>query len=177
MSETSKSRSEWQDHGFSAPPDIEVSSGTEIIYRAVGGASVEPWSNCFFTPVVAGSPVNYWTAEMLERELNAALWGNDFERMFVYQMVAGTRYEIGPIAHDHYAGFDRDATSKVEKGFYQRSWVTPSGIFHQVRFLDVSRTKMTRLITSRGSFAISAGRYAREQAARARNLARRGIFQ
>jgi hypothetical protein len=168
MSGTASPRTAWRDNGFSAPPDVKTASGTEIIYRAVGGVSVKPWSNCFFTPVVAGTPVNYWTAEMLERELSAALWGNDFERVFVYQMLAGVHYEIGPIAHDDYAGIDGTATSNAERGFYQRSWVTPSGVFRQVRFLDFSPGGMTRLVVPRDSFTIGAGGYAREQAGRAR---------
>jgi hypothetical protein len=170
MSATTSPRTSWGDKGFLRPPAEKPAAGTEIIYRAVGGLTVEPWSNCFFIPVVAGSPVNYWTAELLERELNAALWGNDFERVFAYQMRPGVRYEIGPIAHDHYAGFERFAKSPAEQTFEQRSWVTPSGVFQQVKLLDFGSRNKTLLVISRGSFVIGAGQYAREQAGRARTF-------
>jgi hypothetical protein len=170
VSATATPRTDWRDNGFSAPPVVKTSSGTEIIYRAVGGMSMKPWSNCFFTPVAAGSPVNYWTAEMLERELNASLWGNDFERVFVFHILPGVRYEIGPIAHDDYAGVDGAANADARLGFYQRSWVTPSGVFRQVRFLDFSTCDRSQLVASRDCFTIGAGRYAREQAGRARRF-------
>lgn len=168
MSATASPRTAWRDNGFAGPPVEKVALGTEIIYRAVGGLTVKPWSNCFFAPVVAGSPLHYWTADVLERELNAALWGNEFERVYTFQMLTRVRYEIGPVAHDDYAGFDGAAIFRAPEGFYQRSWVTPSGMFQQIRLLDFGSHVMTQLVTSRGSFMIGAGRYAREQARRAR---------
>lgn len=160
MSATALPRTAWRENGFSAPPVEKESNGTELVYRAVGGQSVKLWSNCFFAPVIDGSPLVYWTAELLERELNAALWGNDFERVFCFQMRPRVHYEIGPIAHDDYVG-------KAGRGqFYQRSWVTSSGVFQQVRFRDFDVSDSARLVVTRGSSLVKAGRYARVQGRR-----------
>jgi hypothetical protein len=99
----------------------------------------------------------------LERELNAALWGNDFEKLGEFRIVAGVRYKIGPIAHDRYSGVDNGAE------FQQRSWVTPSGIFHQVRIVIPPGEALNNCITPVGDpIPLAPGKYAQEASRRAK---------
>jgi hypothetical protein len=152
----------WQDQGFAEQPEELTASGGEVVYRAYGGAS-RVLGNCFFTPAIGASPIGYWTAELLEVELNAALWSNDFEGITKFQMIKGTKYRIGPIAHDDYVGLDNG------RRFYQRAFFTPSGIFKQVTFILGENRDLSACVMQLGSsFSISAGRYAREASKRAK---------
>lgn len=93
------------DEGFAGAPEVKTAHGGEVVYRAHGGGS-RKFGNCFFAPAVGSVPIGHWSAELLERELNAALWGNDFEHVTRFEIVPGTRYKIGAIAHDAYRGVD-----------------------------------------------------------------------
>ena len=154
-------RTSWHDEGFAAPPVERPAAGGEVIYRAYGGTSAVV-GNCFFAPAVNATPIGHWSAELLEVELNAALWGNDFEGVTEFEMIRGALYRIGPIAHDGYAGLDGGQV------FHQRAFITPSGIFKQIRFVLPGTQRLTDCVKQKGSFTISAGRYAREASARAR---------
>ena len=146
----------WTLEGFSAAPEEKPVRGGETIYRAFGGCS-KPLGNCFFVPAVGSTPLNHWTAELLETELNASLWGNDFDGVTKYAMqkVDGAKYKVGPIAHDGYAGVDAGQL------FYQRSWITPSGIFKQVVFILNAGLSLSTLVRAESTFAIAPGRYHR----------------
>jgi hypothetical protein len=154
----------WQDDGFAQPPEEKDALGGEVAYRAYGGSSAK-WGNCFFVPAIGSTPILYWTAELLETELNAALWGNDFEGVTKFEMIKGARYRIGPIAHDNYVGVDGGLR------FYQRSFLTPSGIFKQIKFLLAGTANLRSCVKQLGSpIAIASGRYAREASARAKKF-------
>ncbi|QBR01505.1 hypothetical protein [Paraburkholderia pallida] len=135
--------------------------GGERLYRAYGGESVT-LRNCFFVPAIDATPIGHWTAELLEMELNAALWGNDFEGVTKFEMIKGARYLIGPIAHDNYSGYD------TERIFYQRAFFTPNGIFKQVKFVLTQDQKLLDCVKKIGAFTLAEGRYAREASARAK---------
>ncbi|MGF6720850.1 hypothetical protein P3T43_000191 [Paraburkholderia sp. GAS41] len=161
MNSLTSTRTSWSDDGFSAPPVEKSANGGEIVYRAYGGES-GVLGNCFFVPSVNLAPIGYWTAELLEIELNAALWGNDFKGITKFEMVRGAPYQIGPIAHDDYAGIDRGRV------FYQRAFFTPGGIFKQVKFVLPERGNLIDCVKQVGSFTIAAGKYAREASVRAK---------
>jgi hypothetical protein len=124
------------------------------------------WETAFLFPVFSefqyriGQP-SYW-----EAELNASLWGNDFEMIAKFQIHEKVKYQIGPIAHSDYRGVDGG------QPFYQRSFVTPRGIFKQVSFLADRRTfekDWTKYVRDLGKdFVIKAHRYAREASRRAK---------
>jgi len=161
MAEKVPEGSPWRVHGFAKRPQETNAFGGEPIYRAYGGTS-EVLGNCFFVPAINAVPIGYWTAALLERELNASLWGNDFEGITKFVMIKGSRYQIGSIAHDNYAGFDAD------KLFHQRAFFTPSGIFKQVRFVLGERRRLADCVKQLERFPIAAGGYAREMSARAK---------
>lgn len=155
---------EWNfEEGFSHPPDVRNAYGGETIFRAHGGSSQES-GNCFFTPAVEGALIGSWTAELLERELNAALWGNDFEVLTRYCIKPGVPYKIGAIAHDRYAGLDFGRT------FEQRAFLTPSGIFRQVTFFWQKGDTIDKFTLKGQSLALAPGRYAREASQRAKRF-------
>jgi hypothetical protein len=158
---TGTTATSWQDDGFAVPPEETVADGGEIVYRAYGGTS-PVLGNCFFAPILGSTPINYWTAELLERELNAALWGNDFAGVTIFVVNRGARYQYGPIAHDRYSGTDEGQV------FYQRAFFTPSGIFKQVKFLLNAGQSLRDCVKETGSLQIAAGRYAREASSRAK---------
>jgi hypothetical protein len=160
-----QTRASWTDEGYALPPEIREARGSEVIYRAFGGTT-KRLGNCFFVPCVLGVPVPYWTAELLEAELNASLWGNDFEMIAKFQIHEKVQYQIGPIAHSNYRGVDGG------QPFYQRSFVTPRGVFKQVSFLADRRTfekDWAKYVRDLGKdFVIKAHRYAREASRRAK---------
>ena len=135
-----------------------------MIYRAYGGGS-RRLGNCFFAPCVLGTLIGHWTAELLERELNAALWGNDFERVAVFRIRENVQYKIGQSAHDSYSGIDSGVA------FYQRSFITPSGVFKQVSFFKEEAKPWTEYVKDmREDITIKPGNYAREASRRAKLL-------
>jgi hypothetical protein len=122
--------------GFdSDPQEREVgASDLLLVYRAHGGAS-RMIGRFFFTPQVAGLPRVNWTAEFLEKELNAALWGNEFRFLAKFRVFQGVRYKIGPIAHDKYQGVERatDGTEVIDVPFDQYSYFRNANLFYQVQ--------------------------------------------
>lgn len=142
------------ENGFAEAPARKTALGGELVYRAHGGTSRE-MGNCFFTPVIRGTPINHWTADQLEMELNASLWGNDFEVLTRYLVVRGAAYEIGPIAHDDYEGRDRGLL------FHQRAFVTPSGVLQQVRFVLQPGQSLEACVRKVEASRVHPGRYHR----------------
>jgi hypothetical protein len=161
-------RTPWHDDGFAEKPADKTATGGELLYRAYGGSS-GVLGNCFFVPAIGDTPINHWTAELLERELNAALWGNDFEGITMFNMVCGAQYRIGPIAHDFYVGIEKSSTG-IDL-FYARSFFTPGRIFKQIKFVLHNQHDLSTCVTQFGqSIRIGAGRYAREASARAKQF-------
>ena len=66
----------WQAEGWASPPRRETARGPVTVYRAAGGGS-NALGNCFFIPTrsLTGA-VQGLTAQALEADLNAALWGS-----------------------------------------------------------------------------------------------------
>jgi hypothetical protein len=159
VSENNSVRTPWHDEGFAAPPEEKPIEPGQVLYRAYGGSS-GVWGNCFFVPAIGSTPIGYWTAELLEMELNAALWGNDFEGVTKFEMTGNGSYLIGPIAHDDYSGIDGG------QQFYQRSFFTPSGIFKQIKFVLAERQDLSTCVRVLQNIPLAAGRYAREASAR-----------
>jgi hypothetical protein len=165
-------RTPWNDEGFASKPKEMTSSGGEIIYRAFGGTS-GVLGNCFFTPAVSPKQICHWTAEFLEIELNAALWGNDFEGLTKFEIKPNVKYHIGKIAHDNYAGWE----GSIDKTFTQRSFITPSGIFKQVKIILEQGIGLRECVKqSGGSFKIAAGNFSRAGAKRSRANAKNQIW-
>lgn len=122
--------------GIKNVEEKEVKVG-DIFYRAYGGHS-KMWGRSFFVPAVAHNGnhqlINYWTAELLEKELNAALWGNDFKFLLIVKANNSTpplKYKIGTVVQGNYRGFDN---KKDVEPFVQQDFITPSGIFKEVQF-------------------------------------------
>lgn len=153
-------RTSWGDDGFACPPEEKRAVGGEIVYRAYGGSS-NALGVFFFVPVIKGALVNYWTAEILEIELNASLWGNDFEKVAKFELLPKIQYQIGPIAHDNYVGNENGI-------FYQRSFVTPSGIFQQVKIDKDLAWPWENYIRLIDIYMINEGNYCRHMAKRSK---------
>ena len=81
-------RMSWHDAGYARQPDERTATAQESVclYRAYNEFGPR-LSNCFFTPSLRGADIGHLTAEILETELNAALWGNNFERVAVFKIV------------------------------------------------------------------------------------------
>jgi hypothetical protein len=115
----------WEALGFACQPEQARSSGTELVFRCYSsapgrelvfaGKSVDKvgshlFGNCFFVPRVSGkvaieNAINIdrekkWTAGYLEAQLNAFFWGNDFDRIAMFQLRPGVAYWIGPVGQD-----------------------------------------------------------------------------
>ncbi len=121
--------------GIKNVEEKEVKVG-DIFYRAYGGHS-KMWGRSFFVPAVTQNGnhqlINYWTAELLEKELNAAFWGNGFKFLLVVKANNSTpplKYKIGTVVQGDYHGFEGKDTSP----FTQHDFITPSGIFKEVQF-------------------------------------------
>jgi hypothetical protein len=168
-------RTAWHDEGFASKPEEKEADGGEVLYRAYGGTSGH-WGNCFFVPAIDSVPINYWTAELLEQELNAALWGNEFDGVIKFQILnkrPAVRYKIGPVAHDLYAGveIDRSTTPATISPFVQRSFLTPSGIFKQVTIIKPPEDPLDAYVRMIGPpTPIGSGRFSREMASRAKKF-------
>lgn len=154
----------WESEGYAEQPQVHEAGDSLFIFRTFGGTNKEDgW--CFFTPAIGCTPVSYWTAELLETELNTALWGNDFDKLQKYRVIPKTRYKIGPIAHDSYTGIDNDSRTvgpHGDKRFIQWSWVTPSRIFKQVTFFKEAGNARSDYVQRVGEpVTILPGRYHR----------------
>jgi hypothetical protein len=87
-----------------------------------------------------GSFKKQWTWVYLEQQLNAWFWGNDFERVAMFRLHAGVRYQIGPVGQD---------TRAVTDGLVQRHLPWPGvqpGLW-QVRLVDGHRAALLRSLT------------------------------
>lgn len=127
-----------QEDGFAAVPREEVVDKILIVYRAHGDTS-QMIGRFFFTPQIAGTPRSNWTAEMLERELNASLWGNDYKYLAKFRVRKGVVYKIGEIAQDNYRGIElrQERGKTVEVPFVQYSYFRNANLFYQVQ-LDMN---------------------------------------
>lgn len=126
--------------GFDGDPEQRVvEAGKPLyVYRAHGSSKLI--GRFFFTPHIAGTPRMNWTADMLEMELNAALWDNDFRYLAKFRVKDGTRYAIGPIAQDYYIGRDQTPWGRGRL-FLQRAYFVNKNLFHQVCLLDFDPKK------------------------------------
>lgn len=113
---------DWERRGFGSPPAECESKGIEFIFRCysstprrdlvVGGRSVESvgsplYGNCFFVPrlglTTSIENASYsdrkrrWTWAYLEQQLNAWFFGNDYERVAMFRLNRGVRYQIGEL--------------------------------------------------------------------------------
>jgi len=161
MSTSLPSVTAWHDEGFAEEPVEKSATGGEVVYRAYGGTS-RVLGNCFFVPAIGASLIGYWTADLLERELNAAHWGNTFEGLSKFEMLPGAVFRIGAIAHDNYVGIDDG------RRFIQRAYFSSRGIFKQVTFVLSKNRTLVDSVRKTSSFPISAGRYAPEASRRAK---------
>lgn len=136
-----------QQDGFSTVPREKTVDKDEIliVYRAHGDTS-KMIGRFFFTPQIAGTPRSNWTAEMLERELNASLWGNDYKYLAKFRVRNGVKYKIGEIAQDNYQGLElhKEAGVTVELPFVQHSYFRNAFFFYQVQ-LDLDGNWRTYL--------------------------------
>lgn len=115
----------WEALGFAGKPAQFSSSGTELVFRCYSstprrkidfaGETVDQvgsflLGNCFFAPRVSGqvaiqNAINVdrkkkWTGGYLEAQLNAFFWGNDFDRIAMFQLRPNVAYWIGPVGQD-----------------------------------------------------------------------------
>jgi hypothetical protein len=153
---------------------VKKADGGEVLYRGHGGTSLES-GNCFFSPAVNSIPLNHWTAELLERELNAVLWGNLFDYVTRYTIKPGVLYKIGDVANDAYSGIEAGVR------FHQMATFTPSGIFKQISFFWERSTPLERFpaddfVNRHEAYRMKPGRLARFPALRemARSIAYKG---
>ncbi|KGM41391.1 hypothetical protein JY96_18570 [Aquabacterium sp. NJ1] len=122
--------------GFDRTPETRrVGDGQVlVVYRAHGSTS-QMIGRFYFTPQICGIPRMNWTADLLERELNAALWGNDFKYLAKFRVLPGVNYKIGPIAQDSFQGVElrQVGTRTIEVPFDQYAYFKNMGLFHQVQ--------------------------------------------
>ncbi len=131
----------WQAEGWASPPRRETARGPVTVYRAAGGGS-NALGNCFFIPTrsLTGA-VQGLTAQALEADLNAALWGNLFREIFVYSILPGTVYYIGPAAQSGPIG-------RPDQNGQVSNWSTSirsPGLLEQVSLESKSPTVARRL--------------------------------
>lgn len=146
----------WTIDGFASPPRVRRIIGGERFYRAYGGSSPR-LGNCFFVPTAGGQPMPGLTPELLEMELNASLWGNDYEGVLTYEPMGkpDVSYQIGPVAHDGYAG------AESFQLFQQRAFITPSGIFKQVKFILEGGVDLRVVLREVASLPLRSSRHVR----------------
>ncbi|MEF3074221.1 hypothetical protein V2P20_04215 [Methylobacter sp. Wu1] len=142
------------------PTQKQVESGTIlIVYRAHGNLS-KMIGRFFFTPQIAGTPRINWTADMLERELNAALWDNDFRYLAKFRVLEGVKYKIGPIAHDKYQGVDF-TPSGGRLSFDQYSYFRNANMFLQVQIDGITPSNWHEYLDLLEAVPIKAERFHR----------------
>ena len=129
----------WKDEGYQSPPEVKTAVGHEVIYRAYGGRS-KRLGNRFFTPCIKDTPIGYWTAELLRKELNAALWGDDFETIAKFQICRNVEYKLGSMAQDNRSG--------VRDGVYfeYHHFHNSPGIFKQVTFFKEEKSPWSHYV-------------------------------
>jgi hypothetical protein len=127
--------------GFRTDPiEKTVPAGEVLIVYRIHGETSKLIGQFYFTPQIQGIPRMNWTADMLEVQLNAALWDNDFQYIAKFQVKAGTTYRIGEIAQDAYEGLITSADGKEENPFQQYSFFKHDSLFSQVQIpMDPAR--------------------------------------
>lgn len=159
----SKSPDPWHISGMVDIKEMQVKVG-DIFYRAYSESS-RIWGRSFFVPAIPHIDryqiLNYWTADLLERELSAAFWGNDYRYLLTIKannVIPHLRYNIGSVAQGRFNG--------VENGrpFSQIDFITPSGVFKEVQFIASGNDDIKQyfnIVEEAG--VIKAGRYVRTE--------------
>lgn len=116
---------DWEEKGFAGTPSKSKSTGTEFVFRCYSRNPKRPisinidvadtigsglYGNCFFVPKISCSACilnsanidrkKRWTWTYLEKQLNAWFWGNDYQRVAMFQLGRNVSYWIGPIGQD-----------------------------------------------------------------------------
>ena len=118
---------DWQMNGFGAPPKAYIASGVEKVFRCYSASFQDAagnWhgsrrsGNCFWVfrfgsddgPIAHAGAVTEREVEIgfLERNLNAALWGNTYQTVGLFRLHVGVSYLIGPIGQET-RGIQKDA--------------------------------------------------------------------
>ncbi|MCM8738891.1 hypothetical protein M5E06_32920 [Azospirillum sp. A1-3] len=159
---------DWEKRGFGQRPEIvRQATGLEIVYRVYGGGH-RLYGSCYFASTIAGIQITDLTADRLEMELNAALWGNNFQYIAKFRIMAGTKYEIGPIAQS-YRGeeeLEKDGR-KVLVPFFETGWVPFTGTLRQVVIHTGMKQSVADCLQLLEDRPLAAGRFAREAMQRA----------
>lgn len=164
---------QWEKEGFDGVTEQFVSKGIECILRAYSSGvpdlqgahgTSNKIGNCFFVPGIGrfngeilGFNVNkrLWTGPFLEERLNAFVWGNTFDRLTVWRLIPGVKYEIGSIGQN--TRFDPGDGSGVQRYL---DW--PGGdrtYFRQVKIVSwganvpINRANITACIQEIDDFA------------------------
>lgn len=146
--------------GFDGDPEQKtVEEGKPLyVYRAHGTSRMI--GRFFFTPQIDGMPRMNWTADMLEMELNAALWDNDLRYLARFRVRDKVRYEIGPIAQDNYQGIDATRWGK-DLPFIQYAYFRNRALFYQVHIAAVTQENWRDYLELVEDLPIKAGRFLR----------------
>lgn len=143
------------------PASKQVGTGSVlIVYRAHGNSS-NMIGRFFFTPQIEGIPRLNWTADMLEKELNAALWDNDFRYLAMFRVLESVAYKIGPIAHDKYQAVDRTDFGRG-KPFDQYSYFRNANMFFQVLIDEITPCNWHEYLEILEDYPIKVGRFHRD---------------
>lgn len=153
--------------GFDEDPSPdEVKEGKPLyVYRVHGSSALI--GRFFFTPQIEGTPRMNWTADLLEKELNAALWDNDFRYLAKFRVLKGVKYEIGPIAHDKYRGIDgtdwakKNPSNQMKKAFVQYSYFRNENLFYQVKTEGLNENNWREYLNLVEDTPIDPGRFHR----------------
>jgi hypothetical protein len=141
------------------PAPGKVESGKPLyVYRAHGSSKFI--GRFFFTPQIAGTPRMNWTADMLERELNAALWENDYRYLAKFRVREKVKYEIGPIAQDGYQGIDKTPWGK-DQTFQQDCYFRNQNLFYQVKIEGITESNWREYLELVSDEPIKAGHFHR----------------
>jgi hypothetical protein len=97
---------------------------------------------------------------MLERELNAALWGNDFRWIAKFRIRDDVKYKIGPIAHDRYRGIDETPSGRG-LGFVQYSYFRNAKLFYQIQIEEITQTNWLTFVDLVEDIPLRAARFHR----------------
>lgn len=146
--------------GFDGVPEEgEVTPGHPLFVYRVHGSS-RRIGRFFFAPQVNGTPVMNWTADMLEMELNAALWDNDFRHLAKFRVLDRVRYKYGLIAQDSYWGYD-GTPSGNGLPFVQFAFFRNRNLFYQILINDISDSNWRNYLEDLGDVPINPGRFFR----------------
>ena len=144
------------EEGFDSDPEPKNSGPGFFVYRAHGDTS-RTIGRFFFTPQIEGTPMVNWTADMLERELNASLWDNDFCHLAKFRVREKVKYKIGAIAHDRYRGTDKTPWGGG-LAFDQYAYFRNAGLFLQVQIDGITPTNWRQYLDLVEDTPLRAGR-------------------